>query len=157
MINIKIKLLEKGGRRPPMPFYGTEEAAGADLSAFLEEPLTLQPGDREAVPTGIAIELPRGCCAFVMARSGLALKNGIAPANCVGLIDSDYRGELKVPLANNGSEPFTIEDGMRIAQLVAMELPKAAFEAVTELGETDRGEEGFGSTGIAQRREEKIL
>ncbi|MEA4921638.1 MAG: dUTP diphosphatase [Clostridiaceae bacterium] len=157
MINIKIKLLEKDGRMPHAPCYGTDEAAGADLAAFLTEPVTLKPGDREAVPTGIAIELPQGCCAFVMARSGLALKNGIAPANCVGLIDSDYRGELKVPLANNGSEPFKIENGMRIAQLVVMELPKVVFEDVSELGETERGEGGFGSTGIAQRREENIL
>ncbi len=156
-MEIKIKLLERGGARGRMPTRGTEEAAGADLHAFLPEgPLTLMPGQRYAVPTGAAVELRPGTCAFVMARSGLALREGITMANGVGLIDSDYRGELKVALVNTGDRPFEITDGMRIAQLVIMRYERADFvETAGELSQSARGEGGFGSTGVGPEEPRK--
>ena len=147
-MEIKIKLLERGGARGRMPTRGTEEAAGADLHAFLPEgPLTLMPGQRYAVPTGAAVELRPGTCAFVMARSGLALREGITMANGVGLIDSDYRGEYTVALHNDSAAPCTINPGDRIAQLVVIPYLPLEFDEVAELDATERGEGGFGSTG----------
>ena len=147
-MEIKIKLLERGGARGRMPARGTEEAAGADLHAFLPEgPLTLMPGQRCAVPTGAAVELKPGTCAFVMARSGLALREGITMANGVGLIDSDYRGEIQIGLHNLSAEPYTVQPGERIAQMIIMPYFAPVIEEVTALTETDRGAGGFGSTG----------
>lgn len=150
MIEIKIKPVCRDGRRGHMPLYGTDQAAAADLLAFLSQPLTLMPMQRAAVPCGIAIEMPRGVCAFVMARSGLALKHGITMANGVGLIDSDYRGEILAALVNLGDAPFVIEDGMRIAQLAIMRHEEARFVESQELGQTKRGQGGFGSTGLKE-------
>ena len=147
-MEIKIKLLERGGARGRMPARGTEEAAGADLHAFLPEgPLTLMPGQRCAVPTGAAVELKPGTCAFVMARSGLALREGITMANGVGVIDSDYRGELRVALYNESDTDYTIHDGDRIAQLMVLPVVQPQLQTVAELDETERGTGGFGSTG----------
>ena len=131
------------------PFYASDLAAGADLRAALEEPLTLAPGGRAAVPTGLTLQIPPGYEAQVRARSGLALKKGLALANGVGTIDADYRGEVGVIVVNLGSEPVTILRGERIAQLVVAPVVRVAFERVPELDGTARGGGGFGSTGTA--------
>ncbi len=148
MTDIRIRRLERGGRKADLPQFATSGAAAADLAAFLDAPVTLLPGERFSVPTGLALELPEGWCAFVMARSGLSLKAGIALANGVGLIDSDYRGEIGVSLQNNGSAPFVVEDGMRIAQLLFLPLPAVRLVEAEHLSETARGAGGFGSTGL---------
>jgi dUTP pyrophosphatase len=129
------------------PEYRTEGSAGADLRAHIEEPLSLSPGQRAAVPTGIRIQLPPGFEAQVRPRSGLALEKGLTCLNSPGTIDSDYRGEIKVILVNLGSETATIAGGDRIAQLVVAPVTRARFEASGPLGETRRGSGGFGSTG----------
>jgi dUTP pyrophosphatase len=129
------------------PEYATEGSSGADLRAFLREKVVLAPGERAAVPTGLRIEIPSGYEAQVRPRSGLALKKGITCLNSPGTVDSDYRGEVKVILANLGSESLTIENGDRIAQLVIAPVARAAFESAGSLGSTDRGSGGFGSTG----------
>lgn len=130
-----------------LPTYGSCEAAGADLYACLESEVTIEPGEIFWVPTGIALEVPKGCGGFVFARSSLGAKRGLAPANKVGVIDSDYRGEIRVVLLNHSKQPQTIAPGERIAQFVIMPVVQAAFEEVTELSDTDRGIGGFGSTG----------
>lgn len=131
-----------------VPTYATAGAAAADLCAALEEPLTIAPMQRMLVPTGLAIELPGAhTVALVYARSGLSIKHGLCMANGVGVIDSDYRGELKVPMVNLGKEPYTIQPGERVAQLCIAPVYTAAFAPVQELGDTTRGEGGFGSTG----------
>jgi dUTP pyrophosphatase len=133
-----------------LPRYASDGAAGMDLSAALAEPITLQPGERFAVPTGLAIALPRGHEGQVRPRSGLALKHGISMPNTPGTIDEDYRGEVKVILINLGREPFVIQSGDRIAQLVVAPVTRVAIEPVESaagLGETVRGGGGFGSTG----------
>lgn len=147
-MNIDIILKEHNGRRAKPPVYGSEGAAAADLAAFIDEAIVLNPNERYAVPTGIFLGLPEGYCAIIMARSGLALKSGITMANGVGLIDSDYRGEIKVALINQSDSPFVIEDGMRIAQMAIMPAPQFAFTEVESLDKTKRGEGGFGSTGV---------
>jgi dUTP pyrophosphatase len=129
------------------PEYKTEGSAGADLRAFLPEPLLLAPGERAAVPTGLRMELPPGYEAQVRPRSGLALQKGLTCLNSPGTIDSDYRGEIKVILVNLGSESATISSGDRIAQLVVAPFTRARFELASALGETVRGSGGFGSTG----------
>jgi dUTP pyrophosphatase len=131
----------------PLPSYATQGAAGMDLLAAVQAPLTLAPGARTLVPTGLAIALPPGFELQVRPRSGLALKNGIVLPNSPGTIDEDYRGELQVIVMNAGSEPFTIERGMRIAQAVLAPVTRAAWTEVAELDETQRGTGGFGSTG----------
>jgi len=128
-----------------LPKYATEHAAGLDVVAA--EDLTLQPGKRHAVATGFAIEIPHGHEVQVRPRSGLALKNGITCLNTPGTIDSDYRGEVKVILANLGEEPFEVRRGERIAQLVPAVVTRADFVEVAELSDTARGAGGFGSTG----------
>lgn len=148
MTDIRIRLLEQAGRKPEMPRFATKGAAAVDLAAFLEAPVTIAPGARFAVPTGIALDLPEGWCAFVMARSGLSLKSGISLANGVGLIDSDYRGEVRVSLQNNSDVPFTVEDGMRVAQLLFLQVPAVHLVETQVLSETERGTGGFGSTGL---------
>ena len=141
---IRVKIVRQGAK---LPTYGTAEAAGADLYACLEAPVTIEPGKTAFVPTGIALEVPRHCAGLVYARSGLAYKRGLAPANKVGVIDSDYRGEIFVVLYNHGEVSQTIENGERIAQLVITPVLQPAYEQVEELSDTVRNEGGFGSTG----------
>ncbi len=131
----------------PLPAYATPGSAGVDLVAALDEPLVLGPGARVAVPTGIALALPEGLEAQLRPRSGLALRYGLAVLNSPGTIDADYRGEVRVILANLGSEPVTIARGERIAQLVVAPVIRVAFERVTALPASARGAGGFGSTG----------
>lgn len=131
------------------PEYASDLAAGADLRAALESPMTLSPGERAVVPTGLTLEIPPGFEAQVRARSGLALKRGITLANGVGTIDADYRGEVGVILVNLGAEPVTLVRGERIAQLVVAPVVRASFERAPGLKDTARGTGGFGSTGTA--------
>ena len=131
----------------PLPTYETAQSAGMDLAAAIEEPITLAPGSRVMVPTGLAIALPDGYEAQVRPRSGLAARNGVTVLNTPGTIDADYRGEVNVILINLGDETFEIERGMRIAQMVVSPVTQAAFSEAAELPETARGTGGFGSTG----------
>ena len=134
--------------RATAPAYATPGAAAADLCAVLDGPLTLEPGGRAMVPTGLAIELPGpDCVALLYARSGLAVKHGLTLSNCVGVIDSDYRGEVKVGLINQGAAPYTIQPGERIAQMCIAPVWQAAFAEADALSDTARGAGGFGSTG----------
>lgn len=130
-----------------MPIYSSDCAAGADLYAATAEDTVLEPGETTVIGTGIAVQIPDGLVGLVYARSGLATKRGVAPANKVGVIDSDYRGEIKVSLHNHSSEPQTIAAGERIAQLVVAPYIRADFEECESLDETGRGAGGFGSTG----------
>ena len=131
-----------------IPMRATSGSAGTDLYACIDEPITIESGDLKLIPTGIAIELPdSGTAAFVFARSGLGIKHGIAPSNAVGVIDSDYRGEICVGLTNHGTEPFVIEPDMRIAQLILMPVLTPQIIETDTLTDTQRGENGFGSTG----------
>ena len=141
---IRVKKLREGAL---LPTYGTAQAAGAALYACLEAPLTIAPGETAWVPTGLALEVPEGCAGLVYARSGLATKRGLAPANKVGVIDSDYRGEITVVLYNHGSEAQTISSGERIAQLIVTPVLTPAYTETDRLTETLRGTGGFGSTG----------
>ena len=141
---IRVKKLKEAAI---MPTYGSTEAAGADLYACLAEPVTIQPGESVFVPTGLAMELPRGYAGLIYARSGLACKRGLAPANKVGVVDSDYRGEFMIVLHNHGSVPQTIEHGERIAQLVITPVFTPGFCEVDDLTATERAGGGFGSTG----------
>lgn len=141
---IRVKVLRQGAQ---LPNYGSEEAAGADLYACLDAPLTIGPGQTAFVPTGLALEVPRGCAGLVYARSGMACKRGLAPANKVGVIDSDYRGEITVVLHNHGAVPQTIAHGERIAQLVITPVLQPEYTFAQELDDTRRGAGGFGSTG----------
>ena len=144
-MQVKYKLLDP---RAKAPAYATPGAAAADLCAVLDAPLTLEPGQRAMVPTGLAIELPGpDCVALVYARSGLAIKQGVTLSNCVGVIDSDYRGEIKVGLVNLGAAPVTLSPGERVAQLCIAPVWQVAFTPAEELSDTDRGAGGFGSTG----------
>ncbi|NLM61880.1 MAG: dUTP diphosphatase [Clostridiales bacterium] len=136
---------EKGYMVEP-PARATGGAAGMDLRACIDEPVELQPGKLTTVPSGIAIELPEGYAAFVFARSGLGIKHGITLSNSVGVIDSDYRGEIRIGLINLSDKSYTIQPGDRIAQLVVMQVAAPVF-VEGELGRTDRGDGGFGSTG----------
>lgn len=131
-----------------LPTYAHEGDAGADLRAAIEEPLTIQPGKSEWVGTGVRIEIPTGHVGLQFPRSGLGCKHGICLADGTGVIDSGYRGEIKAKLLNLGEEPFTVNPGDRICQLVIVPYTKAKFWTVKELGESDRGEDGYGSTGV---------
>lgn len=142
-IEVKVKL--KPGAK--LPFYATDGSVGADLYAYLEEPLELKPMERYMVPTGVSIELPPGYEAQIRPRSGLAAKYGITTLNSPGTIDWDYRGEIKVILINLGNESFTIEHGMRIAQMIVAPVVIAEFTVVDSLSDTRRGEGGFGHSG----------
>ena len=144
-MNVKIKKLYPNAK---MPFYGTEFSAGADLCACLDEPVTLQPNETKMISIGIAAELPVGYAGLIFARSGLASKRNLAPANKVGVVDSDYRGEWFVPMRNHGDTPQTIEPGERIAQLVITPYMTAQFIEAETLSDTVRGMGGFGSTGV---------
>lgn len=132
----------------PLPAYETAQAAGMDLRAAVTVPVTLQPGERQAIPTGIAIALPNGYEAQVRPRSGLARKAGISMVNSPGTIDADYRGEIMVLLINLGQEPFVVNRGDRIAQLVIAPVVQASWQVVETLEETERGAGGFGHTGV---------
>ncbi len=141
---IRVKILREGAR---LPAYGSAEAAGADLYACLDAPVVIEPGKTAFVPTGIALEVPRNCAGLIYARSGLACKRGLAPANKVGVVDSDYRGEILVALYNHGDVSQTVEHGERIAQFVITPVLTPAYEAAEELSDTARNTGGFGSTG----------
>lgn len=130
-----------------IPTYGSKFAAGVDLYACLEEAITIKAGETCLIKTGIAMEIPEGFAGFIYARSGLATKKGLAPANKVGVVDADYRGEIMVPLHNQTKQDATVEAGERVAQMVIAPFLAAQFVEVDELNETVRGENGFGSTG----------
>lgn len=142
--NVPIKKLHKDAI---IPTYGSEFAAGADLYACIEEPLTFTPGQTILVHTGLAMEIPVGYAGLIYARSGLASKKGLAPANKVGVVDADYRGEIMVALHNHSHDTVSIEPGERIAQLVITPYLTAHFDETDTLSDTVRGEGGFGSTG----------
>ncbi|CDA92273.1 dUTP diphosphatase [Firmicutes bacterium CAG:238] len=142
---MEIRIVSKGGA---LPAYATEGSSGADLRAYIEEPITLMPGERRLVPTGLFVEIPQGVEAQIRARSGLAIKHGIGLVNGVGTVDSDYRGEWNIPLINWGQEPYTIHSGDRIAQVIFSRYEKADFVSVSQISETERGAGGFGHTGI---------
>lgn len=146
-IDIKI-LSDKLGSDIPLPKYATGGSAAMDIHACIEQDIILIPGERFPVPTGFAIAVPEGYGAFIFARSGLATKHGVALPNSVGVIDSDYRGEVLVALCNSSDKPFTIRSGDRIAQLAIMPVVRAELNITDELDSTARGEGGFGSTGI---------
>ena len=131
-----------------LPRYGSEDAAGADLYACLDAPVEIAPGQTVLIPLGFALELPRGYAGFVFARSGLAARRDLAPANKVGVIDADYRGECMVPLHNHGRQPQTVEPGERIAQMAVLPFLACEFLEAEELSDTARGAGGFGSTGM---------
>ena len=144
MQQIAVKKLREGAI---LPTFGSPEAAGADLYACLEQDVTIAPGETAFIPTGLAMELPRGYAGLIYARSGLACKRGLAPANKVGVVDSDYRGEFVVALHNHGTQSQTISSGERIAQLVVTPVLIPEYIEVESLSETQRGAGGFGSTG----------
>ena len=130
-----------------LPTYGSAEAAGADLYACLDAPVTIGPGETVWIPTGLALEVPKGCAGLVYARSSMGVKRGLAPANKVGVVDSDYRGEIRVVLLNHGKETQTVEHGERVAQFLITPVLTPAYEEAEELSDTNRGSGGFGSTG----------
>jgi len=132
----------------PLPFYSTEQSAGMDLCAYLIEPVIIKPMERALIPTGLFIEVPDGYEAQVRPRSGLAIQNGITVLNSPGTIDADYRGEVKVILINLSNEPFAIQNGDRIAQMVIAKYEKIMLNQVEQLSTTERGSGGFGSSGV---------
>ena len=144
MSEIRVKILREGAN---LPTYGSTEAAGADLYACLPEPVTIEPGETAFIPTGIAMEVPKNCAGLIYARSGLACKKGLAPANKVGVIDSDYRGQVMVSLHNHSDKEQTVEPGERVAQMVFAPVYQAQFVLTDTLEQTERGSGGFGSTG----------
>jgi dUTP pyrophosphatase len=143
-VELRFRRLHPGAQ---VPAYQTDHAAGLDLHACLEAPVTLAPGDIGLIPCGFAMAIPHGFEGSVRPRSGLATKHGISMPNAPGTVDSDYRGEMKVPLINLGREPFTVEHGMRVAQMVIAPVARATVTEVAELDSTVRGHGGFGSTG----------
>ena len=149
MKKLQVKILDSRiGDQFPLPAYATEGSAGLDLRACLDEAVTLEPGQTELLPTGLAIHIEDpSLCAMILPRSGLGHKHGIVLGNLVGLIDSDYQGQLFVSAWNRGQTTFTVEPGERIAQMVLVPVVQAEFEVVDEFTSTDRGEGGFGSSG----------
>ena len=143
---IKIKIVNKGNQ--PLPEYATPQSAGVDLRANIDKPIELKPLSRALIPTGLHIALPEGYEAQIRPRSGLAIKKGITCLNTPGTIDADYRGDIGVILINLSAEPFIVNPGERIAQMIINKFEQAEFELVEELDETERGEGGFGHTGI---------
>lgn len=143
---IKVKIINSSGN--PLPAYETPGAAGMDVRACLDAPVTLGPLERALIPTGLRIQLPRGYECQVRPRSGLALKHGISLVNTPGTVDADYRGEIGVIVINLSREPFTINDGDRICQIVINQYTRVEWEAVERLDETERGDGGFGHTGV---------
>lgn len=149
MDEIIVKYVRTSPMTPKIPQYATAGSAGMDLSACIESDIVVRPGERVMVKTGIAIQIPHsGIGGFVFPRSGLSSKHGISLANCVGVIDSDYTGEITCPVINHSSSDYVIKPGDRIAQIVFMPVFKAKLQEVDELEATDRGTGGFGSTGI---------
>lgn len=146
-MNIVLKF-QKLDNSVQIPQYETVGASGMDLKAFLEENIILQPMERKLIPTGLKMEIPIGYEAQIRPRSGLSIKNGITLINCIGTIDADYRGEIKIPLINLSQEVFTIKNGDRIAQMVIMPIIQPRIQVVDELTHTQRQEGGFGSTGV---------
>ena len=142
--DVKIKKLRANAQ---MPTYGSDFAAGADIYAALDEAVTIEPGETKFIPTGLAFQIPVGYAGFMYARSGLASKRGLAPANKVGVIDADYRGEVMVALHNHGTEAQCVEPGERISQMIIAPFVTANYIFSDELDDTLRGEGGFGSTG----------
>lgn len=142
---MRIKILNEFGK---IPTYGSEDAAGADLYAATGYDITIAPGQTVKIGTGIAVEIPKGYFGAIFARSGLASKQGLRPANCVGVIDADYRGEIIVALHNDSDEHQLVPASSRIAQLVILPFVQEYFEVVDDLNETERNDKGFGSTGI---------
>ena len=143
---LNIKIVSRSGQ---VPSYETSGSAGADLRAWLPDgPVTLQPGERRLISTGLFVELPPGIEAQIRARSGLSIKHGITMINGVGTVDSDYRGEWNVPLVNLGQEAYTIHDGDRIAQMILARYEQAEFLLADAINETERGTGGFGHTGV---------
>lgn len=143
---MKVKIVNQSNN--PLPEYKTFGASGLDLLADNETPILIKPMERHLVPTGLFLEIPFGYEGQVRARSGLSIKNGITLVNCVGTIDSDYRGELKIPVINLGDEAFEINRGDRIAQLIITKYEKIDWEPVEDIEESHRGTGGFGSTGV---------
>lgn len=143
---VKIRIVNMG--QQPLPAYATAQSAGMDLRANIDAPITLRPMERRLIPTGLRIALPEGCEAQVRPRSGLALKHGITVLNTPGTIDADYRGEVKVLLVNFSNDNFIINIGERIAQMVIARYEKADLEQVAELDDTERGDGGYGHTGV---------
>ncbi len=144
MVEVKVKKLKEDA---VLPTYGSEYAAGADLYACIDEKITLNPSETKLIPTGLSMEIPEGYAGLIYARSGLASKKGLAPANKVGVVDSDYRGEIMVALHNHSKEKQEIDAKERIAQLVITPFLKVHYEETDSLEETKRGKGGFGSTG----------
>lgn len=144
METLKIKKLDESA---VLPIRATPGSAGVDLSALLKVPLTINPGEIKLIPTGLAAEISPGFAGFIFGRSGLGVKHGIAPINAVGVIDSDYRGQIGVGLVNHSDEAYTIQPGERIAQMIILPVCTARIVEVGCLSDTDRGESGFGSTG----------
>lgn len=144
MNKVSVKRLKSNAK---LPTYGSDEAAGADLYACLDGVVTVNPGETVFIPTGLAMEIPKGCAGLIYARSGLACKRGLAPANKVGVVDSDYRGEFIVALHNHGNDPQTIMHGDRVAQLLITPVVTPAFIETDTLSDTQRADGGFGSTG----------
>ncbi len=149
MTNTDVSVFTKLKDGAVLPEYKTKGSAGADLRAYLEEPITLKAGERKLIPTGVFVELPEGFELQVRPRSGLALKHGISVLNTPGTVDSDYRGELSVLLVNFGTEDFKVESGDRIAQAVIAPVVQVNFIKKDELSQTERGSGGYGSTGTA--------
>ena len=143
---VKVKIVNRSSNA--LPAYGTSESTGMDLRAWLSEPIVLQPLQRALVPTGVSIELPHGYECQIRPRSGLALKKGVTVLNTPGTIDADYRGEIGVILINLSNEPFTIENGERICQMIVSRYSKVEWSEVEVLGDTERGAGGFGHTGV---------
>lgn len=147
-VKVRISMVSVGGVRVAAPAYQSPGAAGLDLSAAVEEPIVLTPGERRLIPTGYAVAIPPGFEGQVRPRSGLALRHGVTVLNAPGTIDSDFRGELRVLLVNHGSEAFVVKRGDRIAQLVICPVAEAELVEVEELSGTARGDGGYGSTGV---------
>lgn len=141
---VRVKILREGAK---LPTYGSEQAAGADLYACLEVPVVINPGETAFISTGISLEVPLGCAGLIYARSGMACKRGLAPANKVGVVDSDYRGEIIVALHNHGKMAQTVENGERVAQFVITPVLTPAYVVAETLSDTARNQGGFGSTG----------
>lgn len=143
---MKIRIINRSHH--PLPDYATPAAAGMDLRACLDTPVVLHPGERRLIPTGLSLELPEGYEAQVRPRSGLALRHGVTVLNAPGTVDADYRGEVGVLLIHLGDEPFTIQDGERIAQMVVARHEKVEWESADELTDTERGAGGYGHSGM---------
>jgi dUTP pyrophosphatase len=145
---VRVRIAHVGHVKVPLPEYQTQGAAGMDLRAALPEPVTIAPGERRFLPTGLAVAIPEGFEGQVRPRSGLALRHGIGIVNSPGTIDADYRGEIGIVLVNHGPEPFVVEPLARIAQLVIAPVARAELEVVESLDSTERGAGGYGSTGV---------